>query len=220
MNIIQYNMKLNYQIVNYATSIVINNCKMYNIDESHALRHSLDVFHNAVKIYETELFANPFLRQQQNEIFCAAILHDTCDKKYVDSQSVLLDINSGMSNYLSGNEIKNMNQIINTISYSYVKKNGFPNLQNYNLAYHIVREADLLAAYDVERCIVYQMMHDKFNYSDSLKKTFELFDTRMFNYISDGLFITNYSKERAQVLHKEAEKRISILKNIEKSFEK
>ena len=44
------------------------------------------------------------------------------------------------------------------MSYSKVNKNGFPELGNYQLCYNIVREADLLASYNIDRCIIYQMI--------------------------------------------------------------
>ena len=94
-----------------------------------------------------------------------------------------------------------MSDIITTMSYSKVKKNGYPNLGNYQLAYHIVREADLLSAYDFERSLVYQMMHEKDDYCRSLKTTFDLFEKRILTYRSDGLFVTEYSKNKSEVLH-------------------
>jgi hypothetical protein len=74
----------------------------------------------------------------------------------------------------------------------------------YNLAYHIVREADLLAAYDVDRCIMYNMHKNNCDYGESLNNAFELFDSRVFKMIDDNLFETNYSKKKAGKLHKKA----------------
>ena len=41
------------------------------------------------------------------------------------------------------------------MSYSKVKVHGYPELGDYQLAYHIVRESDLLTAYNIPRSIVY-----------------------------------------------------------------
>ena len=204
-------MKLDYKIINHAFGLVSKFSKLYNIDESHAMRHSLDVFHNAVAIYNSEIYESPFLKYQQKEIFCSAILHDMCDKKYVDSSVVLKQINSYMSDYLNALEINTMNKIISTMSYSYVKANGFPDLYNFNLAYHIVREADLLAAYDIERCVIYQTTQKGYTYYDSLDKVAGLFHTRTFQYINDDLFKTTYSKQKAAQLHENALERIQVL---------
>ena len=46
-----------------------------------------------------------------------------------------------------------INKIITTMSYSKVKKDGFPVFENMDhyWVYHVVREADLLSAYDFDR---------------------------------------------------------------------
>ena len=122
-------------------------------------------------------------------------------------------IKNYMNNKIDPNELSVILKIISTMSYSTVKKNGFPSLGIYDMSYHIVREADLLAAYDVDRCIIYQMMHNKFNYGDSLQVAIDLFDKRIFQYIENDLFITNYSKQKANQLHAKA---IEDIKNIKK----
>ena len=82
-------MKINYKLINFTLSLVNKYSKNFNIDESHSLRHSLDVFHNAKEIYKSEVYENPFLKQQQNEIFCSAIIHDLCDSKYINKEKSL-----------------------------------------------------------------------------------------------------------------------------------
>jgi hypothetical protein len=124
-----------------------------------------------------------------------------CDKKYMNEGDGVLNINKYMEPYMPQTELKVVSDIISTMSYSKVKKNGYPNLGNYQLAYNIVREADLLSAYDVDRCLIYQMMHEKFNYSDSLKLVYDLFENRVLKYREDNLFITNYSKSKSYDLH-------------------
>ena len=191
-------------IVNIAFKYVIQASQKFNIDESHALRHSMDVFHFANNIYESELYVNPFLKEQKNIIMCSAILHDMCDKKYIDEKIGIQEMNLFMKDYIAPDDLHIINTVIMSMSYSTVKKNGFPNLQNYNLAYHIVREADLLAGYDVERCIIYQMMQPCDNYTISLKQARELFYNRILRYKDDGLFITDYSKNMSKILHETA----------------
>jgi hypothetical protein len=113
-------------------------------------------------------------------------------------------MNKYMKDYISNEELMVVSNIIKTMSYSKVKKYGYPDFKEHQPAYHIVREADLLAAYDLNRCIIYKMMRDKFNYTDALLESKNLFETRVLNYRKDKLFVTNYSKNKSLLLHKNA----------------
>jgi HD superfamily phosphodiesterase len=62
---------------------------LYNIDESHGLSHSMNVFLMANDIYRHEVINTPILRGQQQIIYTSAILHDTCDHKYMDKEEGL-----------------------------------------------------------------------------------------------------------------------------------
>jgi hypothetical protein len=119
-----------------------------------------------------------------------------------------------MEEYMPSGDLKVISDIISTMSYSKVKKNGFPNLGDNQLAYHIVREADLLAAYDVDRCLIYQMMHDNYNYTDSLQLVYDLFENRVLKYSEDKLFVTNYSKCKSYELHLKAVDDLKDMQNI------
>ena len=66
-----------------AFELVMILCKKFNIDESHSLKHSMEVYNFALRIYESELPMNAYLEEQKDIIVLAAILHDTIDKKYV-----------------------------------------------------------------------------------------------------------------------------------------
>jgi len=193
------------KLVNTAFQFVIQNSKEYNIDESHALKHSLDVFHYTNKIYRSVLDQNSYLQYQLPVMYSSAIMHDMCDKKYMEESDGIGRICKQMEPFMCPSEISVMSNIITTMSYSKVKKNGYPDLGNYQMAYHIVREADLLSAYDFERSLVYQMMHEKYLYNDSIQTTSDLFKTRILNYRKDGLFLTEYSKNKSAILHAHAE---------------
>jgi hypothetical protein len=56
------------------------------------------------------------------------------------------------------------------------------------------------------------MYKDNINYDESLKRAMELFDSRIFKYRSDDLFITDFSKKESLVLHLKAENDIEYLK--------
>ena len=211
-------MKL-FSLINYAFNYVIQTSKLLNIDESHALRHSMEVYHFANEIYNHEISRrseSDELTNQKNIIMCSAILHDMCDKKYMSEQEGIERLNSYLIPYVKKEDLDIINKIIQTMSYSTVKKNGYPQLNTYNTAYHIVRESDLLAAYDVERCIIYQMMHEKCDYISSIQYANSLFEKRVFKYIEDQLFVTEYSKEVASILHSRAQIKLKELNEIHK----
>lgn len=206
------------QIIVKAFDLVLILCKKFNIDESHSLKHSMEVYNFALKIYEKEVITNSFLKQQKDIIILSAILHDTIDKKYVSEDLGIKEIREYMKSYISLEKLDIIFKIITTMSYSKVKKNGFPSLNEYQLAYHIVREADLLAAYDIDRCIMYSMYTKNINYLLSLNMAVILFENRVLQHIKDELFITKFSKKLSLQLHKKAKKDIDILtRNINKT---
>jgi len=199
-------------LVNSAFNYVIKTSQMYNIDESHSLKHSMEVFHLTNKIIDSEITKYPYLESQKDIIYSAAILHDMCDKKYINENEGIKSINNFMCDYMSSHSLDIMNKIVLSMSYSKVKQNGYPELGNYQMAYHIVREADLLSAYDIDRTIIYSFMVEKLNYIDSTKRSLNLFENRILKYRDDKLFVTNYSKNLSLLLHTKA---IKDMKNIQ-----
>jgi len=147
-------------------------------------------------------------------IYMAAIGHDMCDKKYMDEQEGIQRYKTYLSDKMPPNELDMVGNIISTMSYSKVIKNGYPDLGNYQLAYHIVREADLLAGYDLERCIIYNMYNNNLTYNEALVVAFQLFDTRVLKMRENKLFITEYSKKKSYVLHVEAFMEMNNLCNL------
>ena len=79
-------------LVSRAFELVMVLCKKFNIDESHSLKHSMEVYNFALRIYESELITNAYLEQQKDIIIIAAILHDTIDKKYVTEETGIAEI--------------------------------------------------------------------------------------------------------------------------------
>jgi hypothetical protein len=123
---------------------------------------------------------------------------------------------------LPGSDIE---KIISCMSYSTVKKNGFPDLQEYQMAYHVVREADLLSAYDFDRCMLYNMQCQVKNNGstgevkimDAYNDANELFNKRVLAHNKDHLFITDYSKNRYLELHIDAIRRMNAWRRIMKN---
>ena len=173
----------------------------HKIDESHGLSHSMEILTQANKIYEHEVIKNPRIKNHEKIIYVSSVLHDMCDKKYMNQDQGINDINNFLSNikdknnenFITTSECSVIKDIISTMSYSTIKKNGFPTLGEYQIAYNIVREADLLCAYDFDRCMIYQMTQKNYSIDDAFKDAKQLFDSRMFKHYEDGLFLTDYT---------------------------
>ena len=188
---------------------IIITIRKYNIDESHGLSHSLNVLHNAYNIYSSELPKNSFLKDQERIILVSTLVHDMCDKKYMNQDDGINEIELFLNTKISQDEIEITKKIIATMSYSTVKKNGFPELNEYQLAYHIVREADLLAAIDFDRCMVYDLFTRTGNINDAYENAVKLFEVRVFRHNEDNLYITEYSKNQDKILKQLAIQRIN-----------
>ena len=192
----------------------------YNIDESHAVGHSMKVLFNAHQIYSNTVHLHPYLKSQEPVIYTAAIVHDMCDKKYMNQADGIKEINKILTNKLGYTEIMFINKIVSTMSYSTVKKSGFPMLGKYQLAYHIVREADLLSAYDFDRSLIYHMYNTKQGFENAYVNANELFENRVLRHHADNLFITEYSKKRGYELYYDALSQMNAWKYIINSYDK
>lgn len=199
---------------------IIITIRKYNIDESHGLSHSLNVLYNAYNIYSSELPKNSFLKDQERVILVSTLVHDMCDKKYMSQDDGINEIELFLNTKISQEEIEVTKKIIATMSYSTVKKNGFPELNNYQLAYNIVREADLLAAIDFDRCMVYDLFTRTGNINDAYENALKLFEVRVLKHEEDNLYITEYSKNQDKILKQLAIQRINSWNKIinSKSF--
>jgi len=197
-------MKMSSILLNRAFQYVLLTTSKYNIDESHSIKHSLEVLKYANNIYKSELNNNPCLLEQYDIICMSAILHDMCDKKYMNEAQGIYEMRTYMNDYISNDKLDIISTIIQTMSYSKVRLNGYPQLDGFQLAYHIVREADLLSAYDIDRCIIYGIMAEKLSFTDSIIRSKELFNNRVLKYRDDNLYITTYSKELSYKLHQKA----------------
>ena len=201
-------------LLNYLFNFVMITSKLFNIDETHALKHSMDVYYFSNKIYESELANNTFLINHKKIIDTSAILHDMCDKKYIDEKEGIKEIKNFLQQEISDEDCETIITIISTMSYSTVKKNGFPLLYEKQMAYHIVREADLLASLDFDRCMAYKMLKLNGNIHDAFIDAEKLFNERMFKHNLDNLYITDYAKNKDLILQNNANLRINNWKKI------
>ena len=187
----------------------------YNIDESHGLSHSMNTLYYANQIFRSEVMIHPAIKQQERLIYVSAVMHDMCDKKYVDQTTQLANIEKFLGESLHSHEIEATKNIISTMSYSYVKQYGFPDLKELQQAYHIVREADLLTAYDFDRSIIYHMNMNRENtLPTGYRNAIKLFRERVFLHNEDNLFLTEYAKKQSKILHQQSLERIWFWKTI------
>ena len=205
---------MNVHILNKLFGFVMNICRKHNIDESHGLSHSMKVLHYAHEIYETEKLLEPVLKEHEKIIYISSVLHDMCDKKYMSEIDGLIEIEKLIEEYITEEEKEIILKIISTMSYSTVKKNGFPELGIYQTAYHCVREADLLTAYDFDRCLIYDMYSKDNTFEKTFEKAETLFKERVFTHSDDKLLTMKYSLAVYPTLHLNAMNRIKIWKNI------
>jgi len=186
----------------------------HKIDESHGVSHSMDVLHFAHNIFNNEVYKNPELVTQERIIYVSAIIHDMCDKKYMNEKEGVAEIENYLGDKLSSLEIETTKKIVSTMSYSTVKKNGFPDLGMYMPAYHIVRESDLLSAYDFDRSMIYHMYNNGASTEQAFNNAKDLFKNRVFKHEKDGLFTTDYAKSYYPYLQSKALARINAWERI------
>lgn len=191
---------------------ILKNCQKHNIDETHGIRHSMECFQYAQNIYHEERMKMPQIEKKEHIIYTSSLLHDMCDHKYFDNDDEGVKIVSDflMINNYPSHDVCEIMKIVNTMSYSKVKQKGFPTFKNAleDKSYHIVREADLLCAYDVDRCILYDMYNRKNTFDYSLNRSIDLFNVRMFRHYDDGLFTTSYAFREGKHLEDKARARI------------
>jgi HD superfamily phosphodiesterase len=189
----------------------------YNIDESHGLSHSMAVLRTTSDLFEKEVENYPILKQHETIIYVAATLHDMCDKKYMNQADGIKEIDAFLNQDLSPIDINMVKLIISAMSYSYVKENGFPVMGPYKYAYHIVREADLLCAYDFDRCMIYNMHKKSGNVEEAFQEASALFQRRVLRHNDDELFTFKSSREQSLVLESRALAQIDTWKRLIKS---
>ena len=206
-------------LISKLMQFVLLSTAKYGIDESHGVSHSMNILHYAHKIYNSELPKLPNLKEAERTIYVSAIIHDMCDKKYMKEEDGIKRIEDFLQEEITKEEIDTTKLIISTMSYSKVKKNGFPNIEDplKQTAYHIVRESDLLTAYDFDRSILYHMHQSKADINQAYKNAYELFENRIFRHEDDGLLLTDFSKNEALILKTNAMHRIQTWKTLLKN---
>ena len=201
--------------LNQLFAFVLMMSKKYNIDQSHSEGHSMQVLRFAEENMKSQLDMFPYLEDQTDVIITASVLHDMCDKKYMNQEEGSKEIAQflKMEVKMSPKEVHFTKKIMETMSYSTVKKNGYPEMGDYEMAYHIVREADLLASYDFDRSVIYHLNRGN-NLTSSYYNALEIFYERVFNYNTDKLLISPYAMKKSQSLSMKAIKQMTTWKRI------
>ena len=91
-----------------------------NYDGSHDMYHALNVCTNVLKL-------NP---EYSTLSFITALLHDTCDAKYVNKAKALANIKSVLKRNMTYEEVEDIVQAIEHVSFSKLKLQGTPSLKS------------------------------------------------------------------------------------------
>lgn len=81
------------QLMNALFQFVMLMTTKHKIDDSHGIKHSMDVLHFAKNIYDHESPKNSLLQGQERVIYVSAVVHDLCDKKYMNETVGIMEIN-------------------------------------------------------------------------------------------------------------------------------
>ena len=168
-------------------------CDIFNIDESHGLRHSEATMRYADILADT---IADITEEQRHMALMAACVHDLCDSKYTDVVEASKLIKWWLvSEQWWKEDIANvLIDIITTMSYSKLTKSVdsnktpvFPDHGKWQISYEIARNADLLESYTVARCVLYnKRLYPEKTEDEHWQRAKELFDSRVFNYVKDG----------------------------------
>ena len=119
--------------------------RLDDYDGSHDICHASRVLNNVDTIWNAEISRGTRCKLLA---YLAAFTHDTCDKKYGDTQSMLLELNSALKNdRLQKTDIDTIVKVVAHISFSRLRSQGCPKLptQSYRI-WRIVSDADILEA--------------------------------------------------------------------------
>lgn len=201
--------------LNQLFAFVLMMSKKYNIDTSHSEGHSMEVLKFADNNMRSQLGMFPYLEEQKDVIYSAAVLHDMCDKKYMKQEQGVKEIEKFLKTEakMSEEQVHYTKRIMETMSYSTVKKCGYPDLGDYQMAYHVVREADLLASYDFDRSMIYHLNRGN-NLTSSYYNALQIFYERVFNYNTDKLLLSHYAMKKSYSLTVKALKQMTAWKRI------
>lgn len=191
-------------MLNQVVEFINQTCILFNIDDSHGLGHAIKTLSWSQRIGKDIKLT--FYESRVIQLSC--LLHDMCDKKYMDEQFGVDRIRIFLTETLKEDPgvVERVIFIITTMSYSKVIKLGYPDFTgepSIEMCYHIVRNSDLLESYDPERCIGYHVRCGGIR-KDGIIRMFEIFENRIMRLIENGYINIEPAKGYALELHKKA----------------
>lgn len=197
-----------------AMAYCAHTCKLQGIDSSHDHTHMTRVARTAIRL--NALCGRRVSYEEEVVMILAAFTHDLCDRKYTDVRSGLVSIRRWLRTLpITDDMLTAVITIISTMSYSKVTAYGYPtDLGKWELAYHHVRIADLIDAYDVRRCYNFQShSHPDMSEADKWQAVVNLFESRVLTQLD--LYITPvapYAVSMARARHILAANEITYIK--------
>jgi len=182
---------------------VHNLMRSYHLVEEMQLRANIDPSHNHIHSKEVIFWAKEIMHNLSEPIplttriragHCA-ILHDLLDRKY--SMDLSVPVRHHLVGMFGETETQNLMMVMEDMSYSKtVMPNGtvtFPSWldqdQELKMTFHIVREADLLSAYNLARMVYYRKSNFPEMTDDEIRQDIRaLFEKRMDMMITNKLF--------------------------------
>jgi HD superfamily phosphodiesterase len=161
-------------------------CRVQKIDASHDETHMVRVAKLTERL--NELCGKHVSEEEKDVMILAAFTHDLCDHKYTDVTAGLEVIDRWLERQpISEEQRRAVCRIISTMSYSKVKVHGYPtDLGRWELAYHHTRIADLIDAYDIERCYQYQShKHPEMEETEKWRAVIDVFERRVLTQKDD-----------------------------------
>ncbi|NDE14594.1 hypothetical protein EBZ80_06650 [bacterium] len=181
----------------------------HGIDDSHNERHSKEVLFWSIELLRRS--ERPLSRREHTRIATVALLHDLVDPKYEGDREPFVE--QHLIRWFRPEERLRIMEIMKTMSYRKTFTGDgfvFPNGSSHE--YHVPREADLLASYNLARMVEYRRAcrPEMTNY-DIRQDMKEYFRTRTGRLIEDGAFVSDAGRTLARSLHEVAALRMAHL---------
>lgn len=191
-------------------------CRTQGIDSSHDEHHMARVARMTERL--NDLCGRAVGQDEKDVMVLAAFTHDLCDHKYIDVCTGLNIVDRWLAQLpISEDQRRAVCRIISTMSYSKVKVAGYPtDLGKWTLAYHHTRIADLIDAYDIERCYAYQShKHPDMSEEDKWRAVIELFERRVLTQKDEFILpIAPYAATIVEPRHEMAKEGIAAFKKL------
>lgn len=184
------------------------------IDETHNQTHMARVAQLTSQL--NQLCDDLVSTEEETVMLLASMTHDLCDHKYVEVETGLHQIHEWLIQLpITSEMVDAVLQIITTMSYSKVRMVGYPtNLGLWERAYHHVRIADLIDAYDISRS--YQFQGHQYPDMDSVHKwqrVIKIFEERVIPQMDTYIIpVCPYALSLVKPIHDRVVTDVSLLK--------